>query len=174
MRRNKVRLTARIADWLGVRDNRLTAAALVLTAAMIVFAGVMIGGGTVKNVDFARIAERVGNSVTTLEPSDENALSKLLGLDASAYEGWLFYNGESVMDVSELLIVKSADEAALNEAEDAVNARLASQITAFESYGTNQSFLLKNALTEKSSLYLFYAVGEHAAEWLDAFRACVR
>ena len=44
----------------------------------------------------------------------------------------------------------------------------------FRSYGVNQKDLLEEATLLRRGDYLFYAVGEAADAWQDAFLACIR
>ena len=48
------------------------------------------------------------------------------------------------------------------------------QLAVFRSYGVNQKDLLEGARVLRRGDYLFYAVGEQADRWEDAFLACIR
>ena len=80
---------------------------------------------------------------------------------------------EEIMDVSEVMIAK-ADAATLDRLEEAVRRRLEAQLAVFRSYGVNQKDLLEGATVLRRGDYLFYAVGESADQWTDAFLACIR
>ena len=163
-----------VLTWLQSRDHRLTVAALALTALLAVFTVWMLRSGTTKNVDFSVIRSTVTQKAGDMRAGDANALKKTFDLDADAFEDWMLLTRDYIMDVTEVLIVKSADGAALDEVQDAVNARLSSQKESFRNYGTDQHFLLTNAAQWRGGSYLFYAVGESADLWQEAFLACVR
>lgn len=158
----------KIRKWFSKRDNRLSTAAVLLAGCIVWFAAAQLSSGSYKNVDFAVLRE------TLQAHGDENELLKVFGLDAAEFDGWLLNTSDSVMDVTELLIVRSSDAEVMDNAETKVNARLLSQITAFENYGTDQSFYLKNAIVRRDGNYLFYAVGEENGAQLNAFLNCVR
>ena len=86
----------------------------------------------------------------------------------------IYYCGNGLMDVSELLIVKSDNSAALETAEKAAASRLDAQKTNFDGYGTNQIDLLGHAITKKVGPYYFYAVSEHASTWEEVFMGLVK
>jgi hypothetical protein len=96
-------------------------------------------------------------------------------MDASpaSCEGWLMFGSDDIMDVSEVMAAKG-NAAALDDLESAVQRRLEAQLAVFHSYGVNQKDLLEGATLMRRGNYLFYAVGEHADQWEDAFLACIR
>ena len=58
--------------------------------------------------------------------------------------------------------------------EAAARARAESQLDVFRSYGVDQKQLLENAKLLRRGKYLFYAVGEAADAWEDAFLSAIR
>lgn len=82
-------------------------------------------------------------------------MRKNLDLDESLFDWSIYYCGNGLMDVSELLIVKSDNSAALETAEKAAASRLDAQKTNFDGYGTNQIDLLGHAITKKVRPLLF-------------------
>ena len=101
-------------------------------------------------------------------------MRKNLDLDESLFDWSIYYCGNGLMDVSELLIVKSDNSAALETAEKAVASRLGAQKTNFDGYGTNQIDLLGHAITKKVGPYYIYAVSEHASTWEEVFMGLVK
>ena len=83
------------------------------------------------------------------------------------------FGSDDIMDVSEVMAAKG-NAAALDDLESAVQRRLEAQLAVFRSYGVNQKDLLEGATVLRRGDYLFYAVGESADQWTDAFLACIR
>ena len=100
----------------------------------------------------------------------ERDIKRKLRLDASAYEGVVYYTGSDFMDVSEFLLIKAGDETRLDEVEAAVSAYLEKQKTTFENYGTNQFDLLEHAHIWRRGDYFLLTVGENGEALWNAAR----
>ena len=146
-----------------------------LLVALVVYALLVVGMNAARNVDFSviRSAMAAAPGVAGLKTMDENGFQERLDIAPDGCEGWLMVGSEDIMDVSELMIAKG-DAAALDGLESAVQRRLEAQLTVFRSYGVNQKDLLEGARVLRRGDYLFYAVGEQADRWEDAFLACIR
>ena len=146
-----------------------------LLAALVVYAVLVVGANSARDVDFSAIrsAMAVAPGVSELKALDENGFQERLDVAPTGCEGWLMVGSEEIMDVSELMIAK-ADEATLDGLEVAVQRRLEAQLAVFRSYGVNQKDLLEGATLLRRGNYLFYAVGENAAQWEDRFLSCIR
>ena len=128
-----------------------------------------------RNVDFAEIRRAMAASpgVASLNALDENGFQERMDATPEGCADWLMYGSDDIMDVSELMIARG-DEATLDRLEDAFQGRLEAQLAVFRSYGVNQKDLLEGATVLRRGDYLFYAVGEAADRWADAFLACIR
>ena len=146
-----------------------------LLAALAVYTVLVVGANAARDVDFSVIRSAIAAApgVAELKALDENGFQERMDITPAGCEGWLMVGSEEIMDVSELLIAK-ADAATLDGLEAAVQKRLEAQLAVFRSYGVNQKDLLEGATLLRRGNYLFYAVGEHADQWEDAFLACIR
>lgn len=168
-------MMSKLLDWLDVRLNRIKAIKWLLAGVIFAFAALMLIGNNVKDVDMEVIRTAINNSgrLGTLYEADGNAVKKTFDIDVQETDGFVMYTSDSIMDVSELFIAKCRDATKMNALQAAVEARLSSQKASFENYGTDQSFLLKNAVLEVRGEYLFYAVGENAAALKSVFSSCI-
>lgn len=146
-----------------------------LLAALLAYAILVVGANSARNVDFSVVAGRMAAvpGLENLRAADENAFQERLDTAPEGCEGWLLYGADDIMDVSELLVAKG-DDAALDRLEDAVARRLEDQLSVFRSYGVEQKGLLEGATVLRRGSWLFYAVGEYAEQWEDAFLSCIR
>ena len=147
----------------------------VLLAALSVYTVLVVGANSARDVDFSVIRSAIAAApgVSEVKVLDENGFQERMDATPAGCEDWLMVGSDEIMDVSELLIAK-ADEATLDGLESAVQKRLEAQLAVFRSYGVNQKDLLEGATLLRRGNYLFYAVGEHAVQWEDAFLACIR
>lgn len=145
-------------------------AAVVLLVAL---AALMLQMQTTRDVAVTEIETSMSSLFSALEKGDANTLKRLYGLEGGAYDGWFLYTADSMMDVTEVLVVKVSDEAQLADVEAAVNERLSQQKTSFQGYGTNQTALLNHAAQVSRGDYYFFAVSEEIDAWEEAFLACV-
>ena len=146
-----------------------------LLAALVAYAVLVVGANSARDVDFAEIRRAMAASpgVANLNALDENGFQERMDATPEGCADWLMYGSDDIMDVSELMIARG-DEATLDRLEDAVQGRLEAQLAVFRSYGVNQKDLLEGATVLRRGDYLFYAVGEAADRWADAFLACIR
>ena len=162
--------------WLRVAENRYGAVKVVLVLLLLLYVRAVLGANSFREVPFAEIAGRLAAdpSVAALSAGDANAFQERFGLDPEGGGDWLLYTTDELMDVSELLIVRGADDAALERFEAAARARLDAQKESFRNYGTNQYDLLQHAILWQRGGYLFYGVSESADRWEEEFLSCVR
>ena len=146
-----------------------------LLAALIAYAVMVVGANAARDVDIAVIRDAIAAApgVSGLKALDENGFQERMDASPAGCEGWVMYGSDEIMDVSEVLVAKG-DATALDDLEAAVRRRLEAQLAVFRSYGVNQKDLLEGATVLRRGNYLFYAVGEHADQWEDAFLACIR
>lgn len=146
-----------------------------LLAALIAYAVLVVGANSARNVDFSVIRSAIAAApgVSGLNALDENGFQERMDASPAPCEDWLMFGSDDIMDVSEVMVAKG-NAAALDDLESAVQRRLEAQLAVFRSYGVNQKDLLEDARVLRRGDYLFYAVGESADRWEDAFLACIR
>ena len=88
----------------------------------------------------------------------------------SKTEGIAYYSNDSVMDVSELLIVKlnSADDA--SEFKTAITNRVTDLQNTYKNYAPDQYALLQDCTIKTSGNTVFYCTASNADELYDAFK----
>ena len=157
------------------RDRRYGIVKWALLAALLAYTFLVARANSARDVDFSVISSRMAAApgIDVLEPLDENAFQDRFGITPEGCEGWLLYGAEEIMNVSELMIAK-ADDAALDRLEDAAQGRVDAQLAVFRGYGVEQTAHLESARLFTRGSYIFYAVGENADAWEDAFLSCVR
>ena len=158
------------------RLKKFTNIQYIICGLLLIFILGILLSGHAKNIDLETVRQNMASceGINDLKKGTARDMRKNLDLDESLFDWSVYYCGNGIMDVSELLIVKSDNSDALNTAESAVASRLAAQITNFDGYGTNQIDLLNHAITKKIGSYYFYAVSEHASSWEEVFMGLVR
>ena len=170
------RAPARRPAWLDAPGKRFGLARLGVIAALVIYTVLVLGGSTARNIPFPESDAAMSRApgIETLFRMDANTFQERFGATPDGLEGWMLFGGNSVMEVSELLVAKSTDSDALNRLEDAVSARLDDQQNSFRNYGTNQIDLLEHAIVLRRGPYLFYGVSESVEAWEDRFLGLVR
>lgn len=146
---------------------------IVVVVLLIALAAMMLRMQTTRDIEITELETSMSSLFSSLEKGDANTLKRLYGLEGGAYDGWFLYTAESMMDVTEVLVVKVSDESQMEDVEAAVNERLSQQKTSFQGYGTNQTALLNHAAQVSRGDYYFFAVSEEIDAWEEAFLACV-
>ena len=148
------------------RLKKLTYIQYIICGLLVIFIFGILLSGHAKNVSFETVQQNIASceGINTLKKGTARDMRKNLDLDESLFDWSIYYCGNGLMDVSELLIVKSDNSAS----------RLDAQKTNFDGYGTNQIDLLGHAITKKVGPYYFYAVSEHASTWEEVFMGLVK
>ena len=165
-----------IVGWFKVADHRYTAAKILLIVGLIVYISLVLNTNSAKDVPFNWVATRMAadSALLSLKEGDANTFLERFGIDPDGCEGWLLYVSDDLMDVSELLIVKAADDSVRERIEDAVAARLDAQKESFRNYGTDQYEKLEHAILWQRGSYLFYGVSDAVDRWEESFLSCIR
>ena len=156
-------------------DRRYAYIRLGLVIAIVVYTVLVVHATAARDVPFQKIeaAMAAEPALNGLNRLDENAFTERFGIGGDGLEGWLLYGGDTVMEVSELLIAKSPDAAALDRLEEAARGRLDGQKEAFRNYGTNQIDLLEHAILWRRGSYLFYGVSASVDRLEARFVGCI-
>lgn len=165
---------ASILGWLAIEDHRCTLAKFLLLAMLVMFVISSFSSQSAKDVSVIRAQLSADALIAALQEQDANAFQREMGEDLTGASQWCYLSAASMMDVSELVIVRALDQDALQRMEDAVNAHLAAQKDLFRNYGTNQYELLEHAVLLTRGDYLFYAVSESVDRWEEMFLTCIR
>ena len=105
--------------------------------------------------------------------SDSLRFKRAYGLNAEDYEWVLYYEPETTMDVSELLIVKilGSDQAATVSA--AMESRISQQENNFDGYGTDQLAILEDAIVYSNDMYVCLLISADSRTLMEAVRDIV-
>ena len=142
---------------------------------LVVFLAVVYMMNDADNVPMSRIEEALKKEtdVEELKKCNTRELLEFVGLDYANYSEVLYYKSKVALDVTELAIIKAKDKNDLNDVEDAVESRIASQINTYQDYGPKQVNQLKNAVITKRGNYLFYCVADDPEKYEEVFRNAV-
>ncbi len=147
---------------------------IAILAGFLVF---VYSRASAKDVDLEKVETKLTETtdiMTLMTEASDRDLMQFIGLDASSYEQVIYYRNTTALAVDELLIVKAKDESQLSDVEDAVNARIKSQIKAYDSYGPAQVKQLKNALQLEKGNYYFYCTGDSANKYEEVLLNAVQ
>lgn len=146
-----------------------------LIACIVLFIAWMMMSGESQSTENIGAVETAVSSVGlgSMTKSDDLTVKKVFGINAGDYEGVVYYKGEGIMDVNELLIVKLKSTSQAADVKNAAQSRLDEQIKNFTNYGTDQIDLLRQGIVLVRGNYVFYAVSENADKLKSAFVAAL-
>ncbi len=149
---------------------------LLLLVFLVFYICMLFLENTTKDVSINTIQKVMeqNDTVANLVEGDANTLKRTFSLEAGTYDSALVYTSDSLMDVSELLIVKTEDAEQLTAIENAVTHHLEEQKQKFNGYGTDQYSLLEHAIITVKGNYLFYGISNQADRWEEAFLSCIK
>lgn len=99
---------------------------------------------------------------------------RTFGISASDYDGVVYFKPESGMDVTEIIIAKSASADARERLENAIEDHLSQRRDVFQGYAPEQYALLMKAKAVESEGFVFCAAGDGADKMYDMFYKAVR
>ncbi len=149
---------------------------VVLVAVLLLFLFFVYRGNSAKDVpvkDIETALVKQTNIEKIMEPCGDRDLLQFMGLDYRDYDSYVYYKTSEALGVDELLIVKVKNKSDLTGVEDAVDKRVSSQITKFDSYGPSQVRELNNAIIEKKGKYLFYCAAKSPEKYEEVFRDAI-
>lgn len=124
------------------------------------------------SASFEQVSEAVKKSadLSKMQEADSRRFRQFYGLNENDFENVMCYYTSQTMEVEELLLIKAKTAGDAEEAKEAVEARVQTQIKNFEGYGASQVKLLKNAVIKVRGDYVFMAVSPDAEKLAKAFK----
>lgn len=95
---------------------------------------------------------------------------KAFGIDLDKTEGVVYYANDSVMDVSEMLIVKLVDPDDAQEVRESIRNRVTDRENLYKNYAPDQYALLEDCIIKTSGNMVFYCTAVNAGELYDAYK----
>ena len=143
--------------------------ALIVCIVLFV-AWMLMSGESESDADVGAVEAAVASvGLGRMKKSDDLTVKKVFGINAGDYEGVVYYKGEGIMDVNELLIVKLKSVSQASDVKKAAQNRLDEQIKNFTNYGTDQIDLLNQGVVVSRGNYVFYTVSENSDKLKSAF-----
>ncbi|MEE1515076.1 MAG: DUF4358 domain-containing protein [Christensenellaceae bacterium] len=143
--------------------------ALIVCIVLFV-AWMLMSGESESDADVGAVEAAVASvGLGSMKKSDDLTVKKVFGINAGDYEGVVYYKGEGIMDVNELLIVKLKSVSQASDVKKAAQNRLDEQIKNFTNYGTDQIDLLNQGVVVSRGNYVFYTVSENSDKLKSAF-----
>ena len=134
----------------------------VLLAAMTAFLVFQFAGSRVSHTPFQEMEDAVLTAAVRdpMSEGDNQMIRRIYQLDPDAYEGMTLYYPTSSMSVEEIFLVKLKDTSQQETVRQAMEDRVASQISVFEGYAPEQVAMLQRSVIEVRGNYLLLVVAE--------------
>lgn len=156
------------------RLTKLDIAQGVIILCLVSFILVLLKNNHCEVIDFGKFTAAFAqeSSLDSMKQKTKRDVRKTFDIELENVENVLYYSGEGIMNVSELLIIQAKDEDACEEMMGAIEAYVATQKNNFDGYGTNQFDILSKAVIKHQGNYCFLAVSENADKWEEVFSDC--
>lgn len=158
-----------------ITSNNASITKIVMIIILIIFLVVVYSSADAKNISMSKIenAFKAKTDLEQMQKCNSRQLKEFVNLDSSNYASVMYYKSKESLDVSEILIVKAKNRSDLDAVQDAVDERINSQISTFDSYGPSQVAMLKNAVVVKKGKYLFYCVSKNPDKYEEVFKHAI-
>ncbi len=146
---------------------------LACVAALIVFIICLmasLSAGTNKSIQEISATPVKFATESKMKKRSTKDAAKAFGFNADKAEGIVYYCNDSIIDVSELLIVKFKNPSDAKEFEEAAKKRVENQENLFKNYAPEQYALLQNSIIETDGNTLFYCTAENNKEIYNSFK----
>lgn len=130
----------------------------------------MSSGGTRKSIEEVSAPVCLAMKDGQMNRKTNADAIKAFGIDLDKTEGVVYYANDSVMDVSEMLIVKLADPDDAQTVRDAVRNRVTDRENLYKNYAPDQYALLEDCIIKTSGNMVFYCTAVNADELYDAYK----
>lgn len=153
----------------------LEAAKWLCVALLVVFLVMLLSANRISQARFETVQDAVlfRADLTPMTEAGTQMLGRLYGLQADDYAGVMLYTPSTNMGAEELLLIKLSDLDQQETVRSAMEARIASQMDAFEGYGVDQYAMLEKAVVEVQGNYVLLVVAEDPASVQRAFLAAL-
>lgn len=151
--------------------NRISAARFAVFALLIIYVAVLAFRNGKSSVSFQTVEAAVTEAADfqNLQLGTGQDLKKFYGLNEKDFDAVCFYYASQSMGVDELLLVASDESEKIEEAEDAAEQRIETQLRNFEGYGEEQTKLLQDAVLIKKGNFFLLAVSPQGDEIKEKF-----
>lgn len=138
---------------------------------LIVYVGFLAFQKQKSRVPFSTVQKEVMETADTgsLQQGSGQDFKRFYGLNEKDYAGFSFYYTNQSMGVEEILLVFSEDTEKMEEAQQAAEKRIQTQLQNFEGYGEEQTKLLRDAVVAKKGNFFLMAVSPSADEIKNKF-----
>lgn len=151
--------------------NRISAARFAVFALLVIYVAVLAFRNGKSSASFQTVEAAVTEAADfqNLQPGTGQDLKKFYGLNEKDFDAVCFYYASQSMGVDELLLVASDESEKIEEAEDAAEQRIETQLRNFEGYGEEQTKLLQDAVLIKKGNFFLLAVSPQGDEIKEKF-----
>lgn len=132
------------------------------------------GGSAVKTIDTAALADDLYAGVSWKDQLDEVDLNKALtlyGISSDSVASGKVYMGTNAT-AEEVAVLEAASAEQVSVIEDGIEARVASQLTSFQSYNAEEVPKLENPYIQTKGNYVILCVCDDTAEAEAVVNAC--
>ena len=137
----------------------------------LVFVVTISAQGRESSTDFDTMAQAVSGAanLSEVQQGDNQMVKRLYSIDPADYEGVLLYYPTTNMGAEELLLVKLKSTDQAQAVSDAIEARVAAQMSSFDGYGVDQYDMLQRSVTEVRGNYILLIVAKDPGPVRQAF-----
>lgn len=138
---------------------------------VVLFLAVQCYGGRESSTDFETMEQAVTAQaqLDLMQKADNQMIKRLYGLDPENYEGLVLYTPTTNMGAEELLVVKLQSTAQQEAVTQAIQTRIATQMSSFEGYAQTQYEMLEKAVVEVQGNYILFISAADPAPLRQAF-----
>lgn len=111
--------------------------------------------------------------IEKMEKCNARQLLQNIGINASAYDSFLYYKSKNNMNADEVLILKAKNTGSLDDAVDAVEEYADSRAKTFGQYAPKEAAKQKNAIIQQRGKYLFYCAAAKPEKYEEVFSHAV-
>ena len=146
---------------------------ILLVAALLVFIVwicIISSGGTRKSIDEVSAPVCLALEQDQMNKKTNSDAIKAFGIDLDKTEGLVYYANDSVMDVSEMLIVKLNDPDDAEGFRTAIQNRVTDRENLYKNYAPEQYALLQDCIIKTSGNMVFYCTAKNADELYETYK----
>ena len=149
---------------------------IICVVFLVCFIAVISREDSYSDKTVAEVKEAVSAEVDmeALTSFKKNKVKEEFGIDFAGVDSFSYCASDSIMTVDEVLIIKLQEGVKADSIIEKIESRVKDKQVLFEGYAPEQSALLNSYVLADKNGFIFYAVGEKAADALIIFNSVTK
>lgn len=144
---------------------------LILLISLFLLILGLVNANSINDIGFDNLKKEVIKYVdmNKMKQADNKMFKRFYNMEYSDLKNCVLYISNENMDVEEILLIETVSKEQIDIIENNIQKRIDTQLENFNSYGINQTKLIKNNIIEIDNQYILFVISDYADEIQNTF-----